>query len=99
MRDSGCFDFLLRINQPVVMARHGFGDQYRATEIKFDGAGTIKLSFQPEGGGTRGIQGARRRRWFKMTPDLGYPRPKSNGDLKRRATSSPERVASRQLAA
>jgi len=51
MRDSGCFDFLLRINQPVVMARHGFGDQYRATEIKFDGAGTIKLSFQPEGRG------------------------------------------------
>jgi isocitrate dehydrogenase len=38
-------------NKPVVIARHGFGDQYRATEIKFDGAGTIKLSFQPEGGG------------------------------------------------
>src|SRR5256712_2688111 len=38
-------------NKPVVIARHGFGDQYRATEVKFDGAGTIKLSFQPEGGG------------------------------------------------
>src|SRR6267142_4429146 len=38
-------------NKPVVIARHGFGDQYRATEIKFDGPGTIKLSFQPEGGG------------------------------------------------
>src|SRR5438552_4892281 len=38
-------------NKPVVVARHGFGDQYRATEIKFDGAGTIKLSFQPAGGG------------------------------------------------
>jgi isocitrate dehydrogenase len=35
----------------VVIARHGFGDQYRATEIKFDGAGTIKLSFQPAAGG------------------------------------------------
>jgi isocitrate dehydrogenase len=35
----------------VVVARHGFGDQYRATEIKFDGAGTIKLTFTPEGGG------------------------------------------------
>jgi isocitrate dehydrogenase len=38
-------------NKPVVVARHGFGDQYRATEIKFDGPGTIRLSFQPEGGG------------------------------------------------
>src|SRR5258705_6832667 len=38
-------------NLPIVVARHGFGDQYRATEIKFDGPGTIKLSFQPEGGG------------------------------------------------
>ena len=39
-------------DKPVVVARHGFGDQYRATEIKFDGAGTIKLTFTPEGGGT-----------------------------------------------
>ncbi len=38
-------------DKPVVVARHGFGDQYRATEIKFDGPGTIKLSFIPEGGG------------------------------------------------
>src|SRR4029077_231938 len=38
-------------NKPVVIARHGFGDQYRATEIKFDGPGTIRLSFRPEGGG------------------------------------------------
>jgi len=38
-------------DKPVVVARHGFGDQYRATEYKFDGAGTIKLVFQPAGGG------------------------------------------------
>jgi isocitrate dehydrogenase len=38
-------------DKPVVVARHGFGDQYRATEIKFDGAGIIKLTFTPEGGG------------------------------------------------
>ncbi len=38
-------------DKPVVVARHGFGDQYRATEIKFDGPGTIRLSFTPEGGG------------------------------------------------
>jgi isocitrate dehydrogenase len=41
-------------DKPVVVARHGFGDQYRATEIKFDGPGTIRLSFHPEGGGARG---------------------------------------------
>jgi isocitrate dehydrogenase len=38
-------------DKPVVIARHGFGDQYRATEVKFDGPGTIKLTFTPEGGG------------------------------------------------
>src|SRR5438128_5587773 len=37
--------------KPVVVARHGFGDQYRATELRFEGAGTIKLSFQPADGG------------------------------------------------
>jgi isocitrate dehydrogenase len=37
--------------KPVVVARHGFGDQYRATEIRFEGPGTIKLSFTPAGGG------------------------------------------------
>src|SRR2546426_7659761 len=38
-------------NRPVVIARHGFGDQYRATEVKFDGPGTIRLSFKPDGAG------------------------------------------------
>jgi isocitrate dehydrogenase len=38
-------------NKPVVVARHGFGDQYKATEIKFDGPGTVKMSFTPKGGG------------------------------------------------
>jgi isocitrate dehydrogenase len=38
-------------DKPVVVARHGFGDQYRATEIKFEGAGTLKLTFTPKGGG------------------------------------------------
>ena len=35
----------------VVIARHGFGDQYKATEIKHDGPGTIKLTFIPADGG------------------------------------------------
>jgi isocitrate dehydrogenase len=38
-------------DKPVVVARHGFGDQYRATEIKFDEPGTLKLIFTPKGGG------------------------------------------------
>src|SRR5437773_5051939 len=29
--------------RPVVVARHGFGDQYKATEILFGGPGTVKL--------------------------------------------------------
>jgi isocitrate dehydrogenase len=38
-------------DKPVVVARHGFGDQYRATEIKFGEPGTLKLIFTPKGGG------------------------------------------------
>jgi isocitrate dehydrogenase len=38
-------------NKPVVVARHGFGDQYRATEILFDKPGTLKLIYTPKDGG------------------------------------------------
>ena len=37
-------------DKPVVVARHGFGDQYRATDFKFDGPGTLKVMFQPADG-------------------------------------------------
>jgi isocitrate dehydrogenase len=36
---------------PVVVARHGFGDQYKASEILFPGAGTVKLTYTPADGG------------------------------------------------
>ena len=38
-------------DKPVVVARHGFGDQYRAQDFKFGGPGTITLTWTPEGGG------------------------------------------------
>src|SRR5919106_880088 len=38
-------------DKPVVIARHGFGDQYRAQDFHFAGAGTIRISFTPDGGG------------------------------------------------
>src|SRR5437764_1889798 len=38
-------------DKPVVVARHGFGDQYRATDFQFPSAGTLKLSFTPADGG------------------------------------------------
>jgi len=38
-------------DKPVVVARHGYGDQYRATDFQFPGAGTLKLMFQPNDGG------------------------------------------------
>ena len=38
-------------DKPVVVARHGFGDQYRAQDFKFPGAGTIAISWTPEDGG------------------------------------------------
>src|SRR5215216_4108772 len=37
--------------KPVVVARHGFGDQYKASEILFPGAGTVKLTYTPTDGG------------------------------------------------
>lgn len=36
--------------QPIVIGRHAFGDQYRATDFKVPGAGTLTMKFQPEDG-------------------------------------------------
>jgi len=36
--------------KPIVIGRHAFGDQYRATDYKAQGAGTVKLSFTPADG-------------------------------------------------
>src|SRR6195256_5713935 len=38
-------------DKPVVVARHGFGDQYRATDMQFPGAGTLTMTFKPADGG------------------------------------------------
>jgi isocitrate dehydrogenase len=38
-------------DKPVVVARHGFGDQYRAQDFRFSGAGTITISWTPDDGG------------------------------------------------
>jgi len=37
--------------KPIVIGRHAFGDQYRATDTKIPGAGKLMLSFTPENGG------------------------------------------------
>jgi isocitrate dehydrogenase len=37
-------------DKPVVVARHGFGDQYRAQDFRFPGAGTLTVSFTPAPG-------------------------------------------------
>ncbi len=36
---------------PIVIGRHAFGDQYRATDVVLKGKGKLKMSFTPEGGG------------------------------------------------
>ena len=36
--------------QPIVIGRHAFGDQYRATDFLVPGAGTLTMKFQPEDG-------------------------------------------------
>ena len=37
-------------DKPVVVARHGFGDQYRATDFQFPSAGTLTVKFTPSDG-------------------------------------------------
>ncbi len=38
---------------PIVIGRHAFGDQYRASELAVPGAGTLKLIFEPADGGEK----------------------------------------------
>src|SRR5262249_38025295 len=37
--------------QPIVIGRHAFGDQYRATDFKVPGPGKLTITFQPADGG------------------------------------------------
>jgi isocitrate dehydrogenase len=37
--------------KPIVIGRHAFGDQYRATDTRIPGGGKLTLSFQPNDGG------------------------------------------------
>jgi isocitrate dehydrogenase len=36
--------------QPIVIGRHAFGDQYRATDVTIPGPGKLVMSFIPDGG-------------------------------------------------
>ena len=35
---------------PIVIGRHAFGDQYRATDFVVDRPGTLTIRFQPDDG-------------------------------------------------
>jgi isocitrate dehydrogenase len=37
--------------KPIVIGRHAYGDQYKATDVKIPGAGKLKLVFEPKAGG------------------------------------------------
>ncbi|MCK6454515.1 MAG: NADP-dependent isocitrate dehydrogenase [Alphaproteobacteria bacterium] len=37
--------------KPIVIGRHAFGDQYRATDFKFPGKGKVTMTFTPADGG------------------------------------------------
>ena len=39
--------------QPIVIGRHAFGDQYKATDVVLKGKGTLKMSFTNEAGETQ----------------------------------------------
>src|SRR5262249_39329302 len=38
--------------RPIVVGRHAFGDQYRATDFVVNGKGRLTISFEPEGAGS-----------------------------------------------
>jgi isocitrate dehydrogenase len=38
-------------NKPIIIGRHAFGDQYKATDLKIEGKGKLTLTFTPEDGG------------------------------------------------
>ncbi len=37
--------------KPIIIGRHAFGDQYRATDVKIPGKGRLTMTFTPEDGG------------------------------------------------
>ncbi len=37
-------------NKPIIIGRHAFGDQYRATDFKFEGEGSLTVQFTPADG-------------------------------------------------
>ena len=37
--------------KPIVIGRHAFGDQYKATDFRVPGKGTLTMTFKPDGGG------------------------------------------------
>src|SRR5688500_5850853 len=37
--------------KPIVIGRHAHGDQYKATDFKVPGPGTVTMSYTPDGGG------------------------------------------------
>jgi len=39
--------------QPIVIGRHAFGDQYRATDFVVDGPGKFEIIYTPENGGEK----------------------------------------------
>jgi isocitrate dehydrogenase len=39
--------------KPIVIGRHAFGDQYKATDIVVPGEGTFEIVFTPKNGGEK----------------------------------------------
>ena len=42
------FQELFQVGKTIIIGRHAFGDQYKATDIVVPGAGELKLVFRPK---------------------------------------------------
>ena len=79
--------------KPIVIGRHAHGDQYKATDFKVPGPGTVTITFTPDGrrraDGVRGradARGRRRRAWACTTstsPSEDFARASLRYGLKR----------------
>ena len=49
--------------EPIVIGRHAFGDQYRATDIKIPGPGTLTMTFGPTTARPSAVRGLSLRGW------------------------------------
>ena len=80
--------------KPIIIGRHAHGDQYRATDFVVPGAGTVSITYQPDGG-----PGASRSTWRSPSSPAAGSRWACTTSTTRSATSPAPPCGTRSIAA